>query len=352
MTPATGAIPRAQATLLHFLDRHAAGWADDPRTIAGARALSAGYTAGERRTPPLTGPLRTAYLAYFAPRTLSAVGAVLAPLGPLSSVVDVGAGLGAGALVAVAQGARAVFLHDHDPRALDSAEALLRSYAEPVQLQRGSLDDALARAGSSDLLLFAFSLVEIAAHHRDADAFFERILAAARRCPVVIVDGGDRHSARIVQTLRDLAVDAGITIRAPCPHTGPCPALSRKRDWCHTSVPRLDAPRRRAFARAVGRDDARMALSYLVLDPESSAAPHAVRVIGEPRKEKGRVRLPVCGPDGLRFIQALNRHEAAADALRQLPRGQPIDTLPGDDRREDVCHVQQPIRPGARGVWP
>ena len=72
-----------------------------------------------------------------------------------------------------------------------------------------------------------------------------------------------------------------------------------------------------------------MSLSWLAFGRGTGAAASqgeaGIVVVGEPRKEKGRVRLPVCGPDGLRFLQALNRDRVVKEALTGLDRG---DRLP------------------------
>src|SRR5690606_20844791 len=76
---------------------------------------------------------------------------------------------------------------------------------------------------------------------------------------------------------------------------------------------------------------------------ERAAASAVVRVIGEPRVEKGRVRLPVCGPAGLRFLQALKRERPLHDALAAVERG---SVLAVDDdeaaRKHDLLSLSRP----------
>jgi hypothetical protein len=102
------------------------------------------------------------------------------------------------------------------------------------------------------------------------------------------------------------------------------------------------------FARAVGRDDERMAASFLVVAPaEGAPRDPAVLVIGDPLVEKGRVRVPVCGPGGLRFVQALKRHRDAHDALATLPRGAMLPGSLAQGARDHTAHVEEAVGVGA-----
>ncbi|HEY4221740.1 MAG TPA: small ribosomal subunit Rsm22 family protein, partial [Myxococcota bacterium] len=323
-----------------------------------------------------------AYLAHFGPRAIAAVSFALTSVAVSDVVVDVGAGSGASALALVAAGAKRVVLVESSKRALEVAKRLL---AGVVEVECVLADAAGARAKSANgagLVLSAFSFAEMTSSlraamaartvesierrdaHRgqsprrdargnqnvggepvseadadvDADADEDVARTAARQAfaqieavapkaaTLVVVDAGDRERARRLQALRDDLVDEGRAILAPCPHRDPCPALVRERDWCHQRVAK-DLPEELArFARAVGRDDERMALSHLVIARKSGgdgAAPRDdhVLAIGDPLVEKGRARLPVCGPGGLRFVQALKRHREAYDALVSIERG-------------------------------
>ncbi|MBM4283404.1 MAG: hypothetical protein FJ137_22560, partial [Deltaproteobacteria bacterium] len=178
----------------------------------------------------------------------------------------------------------------------------------------------------------------------DADGHADTLRASLQRvgpdaAAFVLVDAGDHPRARRLQRLRDAWVTAGdVVVLGPCPHRDPCPALVRERDWCHDVLEKRLPPRLAAFARAVGRDADVMAASWLVgarADGDVRAGDGVV-VIGEPQRDKGRVRLPVCGPAGLRFVQALKRHRGAFDTVAALPRGARLPPLAADG---DTAHV-------------
>lgn len=342
--PVAALVERATSALEQHLDEGRPGWHEDDRLVRAARALSEGFTtAPDELTPLLDDDRAAAYLAYFAPRTVAAVAHVLAPFaegGAPRAVLDVGAGTGAASLCALAAGAERVLVADRDPLALDEALLLLRRLAPRASLARtsGDLFSQGVIDDRAELLLSAFAVGELLAAH-PVEETLERLLAAAPRArALVLLDAGDRTRARGLQELREAALARGLSVRAPCPHGDPCPALARRRDWCHTRVERHLTPRLAAFARAVGRDEEQMSLSYLVLERAPRAPERHVRVLGEPLVEKGRVRLPVCGPEGLRFVQSLKRHKEARAALLSLERGARLREVHAE-RRGDTAHV-------------
>jgi SAM-dependent methyltransferase len=334
------------ARLQRFIATRHPGFASDTRVTDDARALSVAYTEHRRIDVDAAGSV--AYLAHFGPRAVVAVARAIASLpvsGPAAArgahVVDVGAGSGASALVWLAVGARRVTLVEQSARALALAGDLLRA----------CFPDAVVDLVRADA--HAAPIVKTATHVQAAfvvGEWTDELAAAAavrawlaRLAPqaktAVFVDAGDHPRARRLQTLRDAWIaDDDVTVFGPCPHRDPCPALVRSRDWCHDVVDKRLPAQLAAFARAVGRDDAAMSLSWLSLArglPRVASA-DAVVVIGEPQKDKGRVRLPVCGPGGLRFVQALKRHRAAFDAVSSTPRGTRLPVLAHD---ADTAHV-------------
>lgn len=348
-------VARAQSVIEQVLDDERPGWDEDAALVRVARALSEGFT-GERPsvTPAATTDVAHAYLAYFAPRTVAAVSSALAFAEVPERVVDVGAGTGAAALVFAAAGTREVLLVDHDPRALERARGLLERLPRehrPSAVTSLVVDlNAPAPLPVADApLISAFTLGELRPDD-DAAAIYDGLLALAPASPrLFLVDAGDRRRARRLQELRAVALERGWHVRAPCPHEGPCPALERRRDWCHLRAERRLSERLTRFAEAVGRDP--LALSYSFVDlvqGDVARADRQVLVIGEARREKGRVRLPVCGAGGLRFLQALKRDREAHAALVQLERGAVVRDA-GWERRADTAHVDDAstLREGA-----
>jgi hypothetical protein len=329
-------VAGALAHLDAFLEREAAGYADNQAMAKDARAASVAYT--ETRAIDIDTAASLAYLAYFGPRAVVAVARALRPVpastGPIH-VVDVGAGSGASALAWAFGGSTSpaptpvqLTLVEQSPKALELARRLLQRLPAHVQVQArtGGLT-TVSTINEATHISAAFVVGELPPS-LDVEAALRRVAPSAST--TVLVDAGDHPRARRLQTLRDtLRERDDVVIHGPCPHRDACPALQRERDWCHDRVEKRLPERLARFARLVGRDDALMSLSWLSLGRGPGAAARqgedGLVVVGVARQEKGRVRLPVCGPRGLRFVQALNRDRAVVDAVAGLDRG---DRLP------------------------
>jgi hypothetical protein len=332
-------IERCLAAVARRLDLMRPGWAEDDALAAAARALSEGFTDEQPKDTPSLDPLReAAYLAYFAPRTIAALASAVADREVPDHVLDIGAGTGAASLVLAAAGAKRLTLFERDGRALEVAGALIGDVAPRADVGLRQVDlsreQPTSRAG---LAVAAFSLSELSLEPAQMLSLLQTMAPRATRH--LVIDAGDRRRARAVQTLRAEALASDWHVAAPCPHEDVCPALERARDWCHARAPRHLDERFAAFAERVGRDASSLSFSWLdlVRDAAAQRAPAAL-VIGEVRAEKGRVRVPVCGPGGLRFVQALRRHRGAWSAASSLARGARLapDALVA---RGDTAHV-------------
>ena len=326
-------VDGALLALERFLLKVKPGFADDHRLVAEANKLSLAYT--ESRVIDDDAAASLGYLAHFGPRAIVAMSRALGALPQHRDqvVVDVGAGSGASALAWLCAGARHVSLVERSAPALDLARKLLdgRSFSVSKALASDAPPHLTASVVSS-----AFTIGEWA-DDSDVAGILQRLAPQAR--DVVVVDAGDRPRARRLQVLRDqLVKDAGVVVYGPCGHRDPCPALVRERDWCHDRTEKRLPPALARFASHVGRDDRWMSLSYLAWGKGSPSEASAVVVIGEPGKEKGRARAPVCGPGGLRFVQALKRDREAHDAVLALPRGARLP-VPAEPPSGDTWHI-------------
>lgn len=175
---------------------------------------------------------------------------------------------------------------------------------------------------SPDLLLVSHVLLEL------DDGARERLLALARRSAfVLVVEAGDRPTARSLSELRDALLPTHAPL-APCPHGGPCGVLApgAEREWCH----RFAAPDPEVFttgewarlSRRLGFDRRSLPFASLALARRSSAVgpPRApapppgdgtvrLRPLGRPKVEKGRLLLSVCTAAGVRRVRLLERED-------------------------------------------
>lgn len=334
------ATARALARIEAFLDERAPGWPESRTLAAAAAQLSSRYTT-EAALVPGDDVASLAYVGYFGPRAVCATAAALSSWGhqPRGTVVDAGCGSGGAALLLAEAGAARVVGVEVSSAALATARALVGSRLV------GVCADLRAAPPTPDATLVSssFAFGELGGEPLDALGRLGQL--GGLHSEVLIVDAGDHPHARRLQELRDQLCAGSGTVRrvlAPCPHDDACPALLRERDWCHARVSKDLPPRLAALARAVGRDEDTMAYSFLALSRGGAAAAgprRGVLVIGEAHKEKGRARLPVCGPGGLRFVQALKRDRRAFDALLQVPRGARLEAAVARDIAHGVAHV-------------
>jgi ribosomal protein RSM22 (predicted rRNA methylase) len=164
-----------------------------------------------------------------------------------------------------------------------------------------------------------------------------RALAALRdHGAVIIIEPALQATARALHALRDALVAAGAHAYAPCPHDAPCPLPER--DWCHEERPVVLPPRTRQLAAATGLRDGAMKFSYQVLRREpGTVAPNALRVVGNPHAQKGKLEVPTCSAAGYATLRLLTRHKS--DANRALLRAELGDLLQLDPPSTDVTAV-------------
>lgn len=258
--------------------------------------------------------------------------------GPRLRVLDVGAGCGAMTLGLLAflagrdqPPAVSVILIDRDGAALDLAADAIAAVGHQLGLDvsvaaRTGDVDAVAKVTprSFDLVLAGSVLNELPAER--ARALTDAMLAAATAAGVVvIVEPALRETSRGLHALRDAIVgERRATVLAPCSRrTAPCPALLDERDWCHDHRPVTLPPRANQLAQVTGLRDGDLKWSYLALTPglDVPLSP-AVRVVSDPRAEKGKVTLTACGPAGWVPLRLLRRHRSAANrGLERARRG-------------------------------
>lgn len=260
-------------------------------------------------TPYLASPaLRAEYEAEIAPRTEAAVARVLAalrPSRPVRRALDLGAGTGAGARAiraCLGDGVEVVAV-DRVPGPEIQIVADVRTLPRPAGVM-----------GHFDLVLAAHVLNELAPE-LDVEA---RAFLVAGWCRELLSDEGHlivlepalRETSRDLLAIRDRLIARGLFIVAPCVTQAPCPALASERDWCHDAAPAPGAPR--------------VDFSYLVVAArgDDDAEPGRFRIVSDPMKDKGRLRVIGCGSAGRRELLRLDRDRAAPNvALGDAARG-------------------------------
>ena len=276
-----------------------------------ARSIHDGLV-GERRlvgTRYLADPaLRAEYVTDIAPRTEAALRRVLSQvaLPAPARVLDLGAGTGA---------AGRAILAAHPGIDLISVDKVKGPGVLVADLSRAVRPAGVK--GQFDWIVAAHLLNELATG-LDAEALLRLVRFwigeyLSDGGTVILVEPALRVTSRGLLRLRDNLLAGGLSVVAPCLFQGPCPALLRERDFCHDSAPAIVAGR------------SRVDFSYLVLSRNSTsptASADAFRVVSDPMKEKGRLRLFGCGPTGRILLTRLDReHSEANQGFGELGRG-------------------------------
>jgi SAM-dependent methyltransferase len=249
--------------------------------------------------------LRREYEREIAPRTEAALASILAGVGlpPPSRVLDLGAGTGAvGRFV---------------ERRWPGVELVAVDRVAGPGIVRADLTRALRTsevAGPFDLIVAAHLLGELPldsdGRARLVASWCRDLLSPEGTC--ILVEPALRTTSRGLLAVRDRLLAAGLFVVAPCLLSGPCPALQRERDFCHSSAPAI----------AAGRS--RVDFSYLVLRRQGTPCTDAARfrIVSDAMKDKGRLRFFACGPAGRLLLTRLDREHAPANQLLDdLARG-------------------------------
>jgi ribosomal protein RSM22 (predicted rRNA methylase) len=250
--------------------------------------------------------LRREYEVEIAPRTEEALRRILAkvPIPHPGRVLDLGAGTGA-----VGRVIRDLF----HPAELVAVDRVAGPGVQVADVARGARPSGVK--GRFDLIVAAHLLNELAVRldvqGRAAlvAGWCRELLTPDGVC--ILIEPALRETSRALLGVRDQLLASGLSILAPCLFHAACPALQRERDWCHDSAEVLVAGR------------SRVDFSYLVLaHAQPRLDPNRYLVVSDPLKDKGRLRLFVCGPKGRYQIMRVDRERTPANqALDQARRG-------------------------------
>lgn len=305
----------------------------------GVRTLSLGLTrdralAGQKYMddPVLLG----AYLLFYWPVSYAQARRVLGELPRRPrSVLDLGSGPGPVAFAALDAGAKDVTCADRSRPALQLATQLAVEAGEGLPTREWGPERPLPE-GAFDVITMGHVVNELFGPPSEAvlqrrAALLEQI--AARLTPggaLVVLEPALRETSRAILGVRDLMVQRGYAVRAPCFFRGDCPALVKESDWCHAERTWQPPPVVEAIARAAGLHKEALKMSYLVLAPKGEAwaepPPGRIfRIVSEPLQGKGRARYMGCGPEGRVGLALQEKHRAPQnEAFFSLQRGDVI----------------------------
>ncbi|MFD8196390.1 small ribosomal subunit Rsm22 family protein [Streptomyces wuyuanensis] len=244
-----------------------------------------------------------AYAAYRMPATFEAVRSALgafratAPGWTPATHTDIGGGTGA-ATWAVAdawpEGEHRTTVLDWAEPALELGRELAASADSPAlrgaRWQRARIGESM-ELEPADLITVSYVLKELDEATRAAVV---RQAAAAGQTVLVVEPGTPDGYERIIAA-RDLLLDAGLRVAAPCPHSGRCP-IAPGSDWCHFAARvSRSSIHRRVKGGSLPYEDEKFGY---VAATRAPATPAPSRVTRKPQIRKGQVLLDLCAADG------------------------------------------------------
>ncbi|HZZ84031.1 MAG TPA: small ribosomal subunit Rsm22 family protein [Anaeromyxobacteraceae bacterium] len=302
------------------------------RELAGARYMDEQHLLG-------------AYLLFYWPTSyLQARGTISELPHRPGAVLDLGSGPAPVAFAAWDAGASSVTACDRSAPALATARALAAAAHVPLTTKewnpaRGRPLAELGSARGFDTVTFGHVVNELfqgAGAAEKRAALLEEAAALVRPGgSVLVIEPALRETSRHLLEVRDLAVERGFAVRAPCLFRGPCPARVKESDWCHAERAIEPPPLVAELARAAGLRKEAVKMSYLALAPKGEpwaepppvrAGARLFRIVSEPLPSKGRLRYMGCGPEGRLGLALQEKHVNEGNrAFERLLRGDVVE---------------------------
>lgn len=255
-----------------------------------------------------------AYLIARLPATYETVLKVLKGLSflPTPSILDLGAGPGT-----VGWAAGEVW---KTPLQLTSVESdpLFIKLAITLGSQSRWIEQdlqTLRAIDSHDLIVLSYSLGELS----DL-SFLKRFWPFANRAVVIIEPGTPKGYSKMLEA-RQILIEQGGHIWAPCPHNCPCPLPSD--DWCHFYA-RVERGylHRKVKKGILPFEDEKF--SYCIVGKEPPAH-RACRILREPERCPGHVKLFLCCPEGLERRTVSRKEGVLYKKARKASWGDTLD---------------------------
>lgn len=292
--------------------------------------ISSHYRAGGQSSGALQDQLDAlAYAVVRMPATYAAVRHVLSrfqercPAYSPASLVDFGSGPGTAswaavdawpALSAITQLDANSMLLQLGRRLCESSSSIALREAQAVQTNLAAPELAQRPA---DLAIASYTLAEMSVVE------IRSLLGSAwNQCTgaFVIVEPGTPAGYERILLSRDLLLNLGAKILAPCPHQRACPLIPP--DWCHF-VQRVQRSRDHMVLKSADVPWEDEKFSYLIAVREDlfrAADQH--RILAQPEKRKNEIDIKLCRTDGQSaFVRIRKRDSAAFKAIKKKDWG-------------------------------
>jgi ribosomal protein RSM22 (predicted rRNA methylase) len=280
-----------------------------------AARMSAGYRKGGTSSGIATEADALAYAVARMPATYAACAAMFGRLMEVmpefapDSVLDVGAGTGAGCWAAVNAWPHigSIAMLDRNP----ALRALARKLADAGPLAHAEIlaGDLSLEKSKSELVIASYVLAELPEDQAGTAAV--DLWTPAKQVLALIEPGTPAGFARI-RAARAALIEAGAHVVAPCTHDNACPMSGD--DWCHFSQ-RLPRSRDHMLLKDahVPFEDERY--SYLAVTREKVAS--GARILAAPLESKPGPTFKLCDESGLQSRSVATRDKEEYRRVRK-----------------------------------
>ena len=241
----------------------------------------------------------------------------------IDSVLDVGAGTGAGSWVmnSLKDVKNITCLEREDVMRNLGKKFMQESGMEVLQEAKWEKLDLVNSEikYSADLVICSYVLNELSEENRNK--ILEKLWNATNKI-LLIIEPGTPVGFNEVKNLRKQLIDFGGKIIAPCPNIDKCP-ISEK-DWCHATC-RLSRTKIHKLLKNgdVPYEDEKF--SYIAVCKEKFEKVNYVRVLRHPKIESGKITLKVCSKDGIYEKVILKKDKELFKIARKLKCGDIIN---------------------------
>lgn len=284
-----------------------------------------------------------AYLAWRFPVTAMVIFEVLNRLKQAypgfepESVLDIGAGPAVSVLPVLTQfpRVREFYLVEEQLAMQKSGDLILDllkgQLPSGVQLERINSSFQLAKLPQADLVLVSYVVNELSL--KETKLFCQKLSESTKQAAVLIVPGTPEHFQKLTR-LRNLLLEAGFSIIAPCTYSGQC-HMEDETDWCHfyERVHRSKLLRQLKSAELSYEDEK---FSYLVVvknevdpliqRPTRPVDTMSARIIRHPMIYKGYREVTLCDEKGITMAQfTKGKHKLVYKELKDKSWGDVLD---------------------------
>lgn len=265
-----------------------------------------------------------AYAIIRMPATYTAVKSVLQEgelrtggMRDVKNILDLGAGTGAATLALKEQFPEAkITCLEREKAMINLGKQFQKHFA--IQEIEWKQQDLLKESipDGYDLILESYLCNEW--KEEEAQRLFQQMLEKSKQF-VICLEPGTPESYQRMLKLRQIGIEKGFHLIAPCPHENPCPLVE---DWCHSLCRVQRSKLHRMFKQGeLAYEDEKF--TYYIFS-KTSYAPTEGRILRHPIVEKNFVKVSLCTKEGLLEKKITKKEKEEYKAIKKKKWGDGI----------------------------